>query len=42
MAQRKQADRIFMQWRPQGERPDLPHIGRHLGGEADRGSRRRG
>src|SRR6185312_16123016 len=22
--QRKQADRIFMQWRPQGERPDLP------------------
>jgi hypothetical protein len=24
MAQRKQADRIFMQWRPRGERPDLP------------------
>lgn len=24
MAQRKQADRIFMQWRPPGERPHLP------------------
>jgi hypothetical protein len=31
MAQRKQADRIFMQWRPRGERPDLPHIARQLG-----------
>src|SRR5712691_9128202 len=25
-----------------GDCPLLPHIGRHLGGEADRGSRRRG
>ena len=29
--QRKQADRIFMQWRPQGERPDLPLGARFVG-----------
>jgi hypothetical protein len=35
MAQREHADRIFMQRRLRGERPDL-HTGRHLGGETDR------
>jgi hypothetical protein len=34
--------RIFIHCRSYRERTHLPHIGRHLGGEADRGSRRRG
>jgi hypothetical protein len=28
-----------MHWRARAERPDLPHSGRHLGGDADRGAR---